>query len=67
MQKQQLKRHALAQQRVSLRLRRRQKLPVAARSAAYVVDGDVAVAAAVCPPLPMLLPRQLQVLLEKVR
>ena len=57
----------LAQQRVSLRLRRRQKLPVVAQSAADVVAGHGDVAVAVCPPLPMLLPRQLQLLLEMVR
>ena len=57
----------LAQQRVGLRLRRRQKLPVVAQSAADMVAGHGDVAVAVCPPLQMLLPRQLQLLLEMVR
>ena len=57
----------LAQQRVGLRFRRRQKLPVVAQSAADMVAGHGDVAVAVCPPLPMLLPRQLHLLLEMVR
>jgi hypothetical protein len=68
-QNEKLKGHFLAQQRVHLRLLRRQELLVVVQSAADVVAGrgHVAAAAAVRVTLPMLLPHQLQLLLRMAR